>query len=200
MYIAQEKTKPFRRCWGKLQLFLMGIKLDIEGEFNEDVDLMMINHQSILDVIIFEAISTKNIAWIAKQEIANVPFFGSVLTLPKMIIINREDKTGLTKLIRETKIKKFEEKRPIYIFPEGTRSKGNKLLKFKSGAKLIAQKHNMTVQPVILLNTRNLMDSQNFKAKSGRVKIIFLPPVEAIKGSSWFEDTELLMNETFNNS
>ncbi|MBT3280338.1 MAG: 1-acyl-sn-glycerol-3-phosphate acyltransferase [Campylobacteraceae bacterium] len=200
MFLFNKHNRKIRIAWGKLQLFLLGIKLDIVGSIDEDADLLMINHQSMLDIIIFEAILKKDIAWIAKKEISKVPFFGLVLKLPKMIIVDRENKAGLAKLLKETKVKKFEEKRPVAIFPEGTRGKGKRLLKFKSGAKLIAQKHNMKVQPIILMKTRELLDSQGFKAKSGTVKVIYLPAVEASKGTNWFEDTEMLMNETFNHN
>jgi 1-acyl-sn-glycerol-3-phosphate acyltransferase len=198
MFLFRNNTKPIRKVWANMQLFLMGITLDIEGEFDEDADLLLLNHQSILDIVIFEAISSRDIAWIAKKEIAALPFFGSILTIPKMIIVDRQNKAGLAKLLKETKIKKFEEKRPVAIFPEGTRGKGTRLLKFKSGAKLIAQKHDMSVQGIILFNTRKLMDSQNFTAKSGTIKIVFLPTIKAQKGTDWFEQTEELMNKTFN--
>jgi len=200
MFLFNKSNHKIRRVWGAIQLKLLGIKLEIEGTPDENADLLVLNHQSMLDIIIFEAISNRNIAWIAKKEIAKIPFFGLVLKLPKMIIVDRENKAGLAKLLKETKIKKFEEKRPVAIFPEGTRSKGARLLKFKSGAKLIAQKHNMLVQPIILINTRNLMDSQGFKAQSGVVKVIYLPAIQAQKNSTWFEDTEKLMNDTFNHN
>lgn len=198
MFLFNKSNHKIRRAWGAIQLKILGIKLEIEGKPDENADLIVLNHQSMLDIIIFEAIAKRNIAWIAKKEIAKIPFFGLVLKLPKMIIVDRENKAGLAKLLKETKIKKFEEKRPVAIFPEGTRSKGTRLLKFKSGAKLIAQKHNMLVQPIVLINTRNLMDSQGFKAQSGVVKVIYLPAIQAQKNSTWFEDTEKLMNDTFN--
>ena len=197
MFIFPKHIRKIRQGWGKLQLFVMGIKLDIHGTLDEHTDLLLLNHQSILDVIIFEAIYPHDMVWVAKKEIANVPFFGNVLKLPKMIIVDRENKAGLSKLLKEAKIKKFTEKRPIAIFPEGTRSNGDKLLKFKAGAKLIAQKYDMNVQPIVLFNTRVLMDSQNFMAKSGTVKIVYLPTIQASKESTWFEDTEELMNKTY---
>jgi 1-acyl-sn-glycerol-3-phosphate acyltransferase len=198
MFLFNKYNCKIRRVWGKLQLFLLNIKLDIEGELDEEADLLIINHQSMLDIIIFEAISKRDISWIAKKEIAKIPFFGLVLKLPKMIIVDRENKAGLAKLIKETKIKKFDEKRPIAIFPEGTRGKGRKLLKFKSGAKLIAQKHNMKVQPILLLNTREFLNTQEYQVKGGTVKIKYLPTVEAKKGTNWFEDIETSMNKTYN--
>ena len=197
MFLFRKHNHAIRNKWGMLQLKLLGIKLESIGEINNNSNLLLLNHQSMVDIIIFEAISKKNIAWVAKKEIAQLPIYGNILTLPKMIVIDREDKTGLNKLLKETKLKKNIENRPVAIFPEGTRGKGKKLLKFKSGSKIIAQRNNMLVQPIILINTRKRMDTQNFLAESGTVKIIYLPAVKAIKGTNWFEQMEKDMNTIY---
>jgi hypothetical protein len=48
----------------------------------------------------------------------------------------------------------------------------------------------------VLVGTREIMDSQNMKQSSGKVKVIFLPSVEAKKKTTWYEDTYKLMGET----
>jgi 1-acyl-sn-glycerol-3-phosphate acyltransferase len=104
-----------------------------------------------------------------------------------MIIIERESKSSLIKLLKESK-EKYEKQRPIAIFPEGTRTDGKKLRKFKAGAKLIAQKHNFKVQPIVIVGSRDILDSHSFTQKSGIVKIIYLPTVEANKNTNWYEE------------
>jgi 1-acyl-sn-glycerol-3-phosphate acyltransferase len=69
---------------------------------------------------------------------------------------------------------------------------------FKPGAKMVANKYNLKVQPIILFNTRNIVDSKSLKAAPGVVKVVFLEPVQASKDSTWFEDTEIKMKEVFN--
>lgn len=197
MFLFNKQNHKIRIAWAKMQLKLLGIKLDIKGKIDPNADLFILNHQSLLDIIVIESISPRDIAWVAKKEIAQLPFFGLILRLPKMIIVDRENKAGLAKLLKETKIKKEKDHRPVAIFPEGTRGKGDRLLKFKSGAKIIAQKHKMKVQPVVLVRTREILDSKSLQAKPGTVKIEFLPTVEATKESTWFEDSEKLMGETF---
>jgi 1-acyl-sn-glycerol-3-phosphate acyltransferase len=196
MFVFNKFNHPIRKKWAQFQLRILGIRLKIEGNIDETADLFLLNHQSLLDIIVLETISKRNIAWVAKKEIANLPFFGHILTLPKMIIIDRENKTGLTKLVKEVK-NRLNNKRPVAIFPEGTRGQGDKLLKFKSGAKIVAQKHGLKVQPIILTHTREILDSKSLRAKPGVVKVIFLPSIEASKETSWFENTEELMNKTF---
>ena len=120
----------------------------------------------------------------------------SYFKAPDMIIIERESKSSLIKLIKQSK-QKIDEKRPIAIFPEGTRGNGKKLRKFKAGAKIIAQKYNLLVQPVVLIGTRELFDSQNFTQKSGIVKVIYLPSIQASKDTNWYEQVEEDMKKIF---
>jgi len=195
MYIFKEKNYIFRHYWARMQLKLMGVKLEIEGELDPNVDMLMMNHQSILDIVIFEALCNRNLAWVAKKEIKDIPWFGRILSAPKMIIVERESKTSLVKLLRDVKDRR-NNGRPIAIFPEGTRSDGKKLRKFKVGAKMIAEKNNMKVQPIIMVGTRDVFDSQNFAQQSGVVKIVYLPTVEAKKRTEWYSETETLMRET----
>jgi 1-acyl-sn-glycerol-3-phosphate acyltransferase len=113
---------------------------------------------------------------------------------PNMITIDRENKTGLIKLIKESK-DRLSKNRPIAIFPEGTRSSGDKMLKFKPGAAMIANKLNLRVQPLIIINTKHILDSQKLEANPGVVKIIYLDPIQADKSTNWYKETEEKMQE-----
>lgn len=195
MYLFKSKNHIIRNYWAKMQLFLMGVKLEVKGELDKDCEMLMLNHQSILDIVLFEALDNRNLSWVAKKEIADIPWFGRILHAPKMIVVERENKTSLVKLLRDAK-DRFKKGRPIAIFPEGTRSDGKTLRKFKAGARMIAEANHMKVQPVILIGTRDIFDSQNFEQKSGTVKIIYLPTVKAEKKTSWYSDLEEQMRQT----
>jgi len=194
MYLFRSKNRGLRRAWAAMQMKLLGITLEIKGDIDPNADMLVMNHQSVLDIMVFEYLHPKNLAWVAKKEIADIPWFGHILKAPDMIIIERESKSSLVKLIKESK-EKLEQQRPIAIFPEGTRSDGTKIRKFKAGAKMIANKYNLKVQPAILVGTRTILDSQNLKQSSGTVKIIYLPVVEARKGEDWYEKIEQDMSE-----
>merc|ERR1711879_829103 len=106
-----------------------------------------------------------------------------------MISIDRQNKAGIIHLLKESK-DRLGKGRPITMFPEGTRSDGTKLLKFKSGAAMLANKLNLKVQPVIILNTRHILDSKKLIQNPGVVKVIYLDPVQADKNTNWFEEVE----------
>lgn len=195
MYVFKSKTKYFRKKWSKMQLKILGIELKIEGIEDPNAHMQVMNHQSVLDIILFEYLQSRNMAWIAKIEIANLLWFGHIVKAPEMILVERESKKSLIKLLKDSK-EKILQNRPIGIFPEGTRSKGNKLLKFKAGARIIAEKYDLTVQPVVIIGTRKIFDSQTLTQESGIVKVIYLPSVKADKSTSWYKDMEDTMKDT----
>ncbi len=196
MYFFKKKNRAIRQAWGKLQMKLLGITLEVQGEIDPNATMQMMNHQSIIDIVVFEYLHPKNIVWVAKKEIADIPWFGHILKAPDMIIVERENKSSLIKLLKDSKVK-VDDHRPILIFPEGTRSDGKKMRKFKAGTKMIAEKHNLLVQPVLIIGTKDILDSQNLSQKSGVVKIIYLPSVQAVRKTTWYEETEENMREVF---
>lgn len=186
----------FRKKWASLQAFFIGYKLTIKGEIDPDAQLLLMNHQSLLDIVIIEAKYPKNIAWVAKKEIAEMTFFGQIITLPKNIILNREDtRKSLVKLFKDVK-ERVADGRTIGMFPEGTRSDGKKMLPFKAGAKLIAEKLDLKVQPAVVINTRAIVDSQNFVANSGDVTLIYLDAIDPKEDKEWFDKLHTKMQET----
>lgn len=196
MYLFRSKTHEIIKVWMKIQIFLLGIKLEIEGNIDESCDMVVMNHQSLLDIIIMEHIHAKNLAWVAKKEITDLFFFGHIIKAPRMISIDRDNKAGIIHLLKEAK-DRLSKGRPIAMFPEGTRSTGKEMLDFKPGAQMIANKLKLKIQPAIILNTRDILDSKSLKQKPGVVKVIFLEPVQAEKGTTWFEDLEQHMKEVF---
>lgn len=196
MYIFRNNAHKVIKIWMTIQMYFLGIKLEIEGKLDESCDLILINHQSMLDIIVMEYIHKRNIAWVAKKQITDMFFFGHIIKAPRMISIDRENKAGLIHLLSEAK-DRLDKGRPIAIFPEGTRGDGTFMGDFKAGAKMLGNKYNLKVQPVVMFNTRNIVDSKKLEASSGVVKVVFLDPVLASKDSSWYEDTEKNMKEVF---
>ena len=92
----------------------------IEGKEADDVQMFLINHQSDLDIGVMETTTKKDLAWVAKKALFDVPFFGLAMKLPEDIEVERESKTSLVKLLKAAK-DRLGKKRVITMFPEGTR-------------------------------------------------------------------------------
>jgi len=197
MYTFRNHTHKIIKFWMNIQMYLLGIKLEVEGTLDESCDLVIMNHQSLLDIIVIEHLHSKDLAWVAKKEISDIFFFGHIIKAPRMISIDRENKAGIIHMLKEAK-DRLSKGRPISMFPEGTRSSGKEMLKFKSGAAMVANKLNLKVQPLVIINTKDILDSQKLTATPGVVKVIYLDPVQADKETDWFAQTEKKMNDIFN--
>ncbi|MBI3873410.1 MAG: 1-acyl-sn-glycerol-3-phosphate acyltransferase [Arcobacter sp.] len=192
MYLFGKNNRKVRQVWGKMQLKLMGVKLIQTGAYDETADMLILNHQSMMDIIVFEAIASRDIAWVAKKEIGDIPWFGRILKAPKMIMVERESKKSLIQLLKDAK-DRLDDGRQLCIFPEGTRTDGKELRAFKAGAKVIAEKYSLRVQPVVIVGSIDVFDSKRALQKSGDIKIIYLPTVQADKTTSWYETSEMQM-------
>ena len=192
--------RPYsRKLSAKIIKIATFISTDIKGKEDPDTQLFLLNHQSDLDIFLMEYISSKDLAWVAKKELFDIPFFGLVLKLPKDIAVERESKMALLSLIKDAS-RVLEKKRTITMFPEGTRSTKGKMLPFKSGAKIIADKYKLKVQPVVLINTSKHFNVKKFHAQSGTIKIIFLPSFIADKNDdNWLKNLRKTMQEVYDN-
>ncbi|WP_199919485.1 lysophospholipid acyltransferase family protein [Helicobacter enhydrae] len=164
-------------------------ELEIFGHFDPSATLLMLNHQSAADIIFLEGLHPQNICWIAKKQLGEIPFYGYALRGPEMILIDREDKASLVYMMREAK-KKLEQKRPLVIFPEGTRCKDEtRFLKFKSGAKILAEKLKLKVQPVVLIHSSRVYNSSPIESRGNKARIVILEAFEP-NTPDWYERLE----------
>jgi len=195
MKLFNKQNRTIRRYWAKMQRYLIGYKLKVIGKPDLEAKMLLINHQSILDIVVLEDNHPANLAWVAKKEIAQVPIWGNILSIPKMITIDRESKTSLVKLFKDVK-DRLANNRVIAIFPEGTRGRGDKILKFKDGTKVLANKLNLKVQPVVIVGSRKVLDSQKLECQSGEIKIIYLESVNPKDDKEWYPKVYEKMKET----
>ena len=195
MKLFNKNNKLLRNRWAKMQKYLIGYDIEIEGEPDSEAKLLLLNHQSLMDIVVLEDVYPADIAWVAKKEIAQIPFFGKILSVPDMITIDRESKASLVKLFKDAK-DRLDKGRVVAIFPEGTRGRGDKILKFKAGSKILAQKLNLKVQPIVISGTRKVLDSQNLTCQSGTIKITYLPSINPKDDKEWYEKLYHDMKET----
>ena len=197
-YIIPKKNYKIRKIWAKIQRFVIGYKIEKIGEFDKNADMIVINHKSMLDIIILEEIYPKNLAWIAKKEIGEMPFFGKILKTPKMIEVDRKNSRSIVHLIKEAK-NRLDEGRVIAIFPEGTRGRGEKMLKFQDGAKVLSQKLKLKIQPIVLKDTLYNFDVKEVKIRSGKIKVNCLEMIDLSKSQdeNWYKNLHEVMQKTY---
>ena len=172
----------------RLTLFMMGGKLSQEGTMDPDADMYVMNHQGIVDIVAMEALQNNHLRWVAKKELFDALWFGNLLRHGEMISLDRSNKAGLIKLIKDVKASKEVLHRPVAIFPEGTRGKEQPLLSFKLGTKMIANKLGLKVQPIVITGSKWVLNEHEKTGHSGTVHYKFLPTIDVSKADKeWFE-------------
>lgn len=176
---------------------LVFIPVRIKGTPDPDAQMYLVNHQSDIDIGVMETISTKDLAWVAKKELFEVPFFGLVVRLPNDIALERESKTALVKLIKDCK-DRLDHGRVITIFPEGTRTESGKMKPFKAGAKMVADKFSLKVQPVVLIATAWHFSNKRKEFHPGTVTAVYLDSFIADKSNpEWLNETHTQMQKVY---
>ncbi len=186
LLLPKKYYKDIKRFYTKTILKFLGIRLLIEGTPDPEAKMIIMNHSSFIDIPVIEATYPKDMVWIAKKELFDTPFFGLLLKLPDNIRLNREDRKSLIHLLKESKEKSKE--KSIAIFPEGTRARGNKLLPFKPGAKIIADKLHLKVQPVLIVCARARFDSKKLELHPGPIKVKYLPSFYPDPKKEWLKE------------
>jgi len=172
----------------RLTLFMMGAKLSQEGTMDPEADMIVMNHQGIIDIVAMEALQNNHLRWVAKKELFDALWFGNLLRHGEMISLDRSSKAGLLKLLKDVKASKEILHRPVAIFPEGTRAKDQALLPFKQGTKMIANKLGLKVQPVVITGSKWVLNEHERTGHSGTVRYKYLPTIEVSKADEdWFE-------------
>jgi 1-acyl-sn-glycerol-3-phosphate acyltransferase len=201
MYLFRKNSSIILHKYNALIMKLIGGKIETQGTRDNSADMFIINHQGIIDIIAMEASQLTDIRWIAKRQLFEIPWFGNLVKLPNMVNVDRENKAGLLKLIRDAKeTKESKPHRILAIFPEGTRAKEQKLRDFKSGAKILAEKLKLKVQPIIITNSKKLLNQHNFTGEATTVYIKYLEPFKVDKtNKEWYKNLQRTMQQEIDN-
>lgn len=195
MKIDNKNHRKYRRIWAKFQRYFIRYKVKQIGEFDKSADLIVLNHKSMLDIIILEEAHPRDLAWVAKKEIGEIKILGGIISLPRMISLDRANPRSIVSLIKDAK-DRLANNRVIAIFPEGTRGRGEKMLKFQEGAKILAQKLNLRIQPVVLKDTLNSFDVKNFIIKKSEISMKILPSFKP-NSDDWYENLQDEMQKAY---
>lgn len=194
-YFVPKPLAPKISSWF-IRLFIF-MPVRVKGKEDPDTQMFMLNHQSDIDIGIMETITKRDLAWVAKKELFDVPFYGLLLKLPNDIPVERESKTSLIKMLKDCK-SRLDDGRVITIFPEGTRTVSDKMRTFKPGAKMVADKYRLRVQPVVLIATASYYNIKTYHYRPGRVTAVYLDSFVADKTDpDWLAKLQVKMQKAY---
>ncbi len=140
--------------------------------------VMVSNHQSLVDILVLYRLNV-HFKWVAKSSLFKVPLFGWQMRLCRYIQLEREDMRSQFKMLK-TAMKNIEERNPVMIFPEGTRTPDGNMQRFKDGAFVIAKKTGAPILPIMIHNSYDALPKKSFLMKQRtHIKVQVLPEISA---------------------
>lgn len=164
--------------WFKRMSLLFGIKVEVRRPKNLVLPQQCIyiaNHQNNYDLITAAYVVPPRTVTVGKKSLLWIPLFGFLYWVTGNILIDRNNKVRahkkLTEIVQNIKKRNIS----LWIFPEGTRSRGRGLLPFKTGAFYTAIAAGVPIVPICISNTSNKIKLNRWS--NGLVIIEILPPV-----------------------
>ncbi len=112
------------RGWSRWQCFcarwILGIRVQIEGELQDRPVLYAIKHESMYETIDMPNQFARP-SVVAKKQLFDIPFWGKAALAYGMIPVDRDGGAGALRAMLTLSRKHIAQGRPIIIFPEGTR-------------------------------------------------------------------------------
>lgn len=173
-----DNTRICGRLFSLGGLKLLGIKMTIEGEHHlqsMQPSIVIANHQSNLDLFVHGGVIPKRTVSVGKKSLRYLPLFGQVYWLSGNIMIDRNKSKASIHSMTETTEALKHNNTSIWVFPEGTRNKGDNLLPFKKGAFHMAKQADAPIIPICASAYPTHINLNKWHA--GHVKIKILPAV-----------------------
>lgn len=143
------------------------------------------NHISDFDPMILLASNRKrHIVYISKESNFRLPLAGAFIRGAGFLPIDRENPLRAMRTLGDAGVKMKEYGVDVGIYPEGTRSRTGKLLRFKKGAYVLAQRAGAPIAVMVTRGTdqvsRNLKRLRPTKAEMEVLEVIDSERVQAM--------------------
>lgn len=126
-------------------------------EFNQPA-IYIGNHQNNYDMLTIAGMVPERTVSVGKRSLIWIPFFGLVYWATGNIFIHREKRSSAISTMNKVGEIIRDKQISIWMFPEGTRSRGRGLLPFKTGAFHTAIAAGVPIVPVVCSELHNKVD------------------------------------------
>lgn len=133
------------------------------------------NHQNTYDIFTIAGSNPPRTVSMGKKSLKWIPFFGQLYLLSGNILIDRNNRSSAATTLEKAAKQIKERNLGVWIFPEGTRSRGKGLLKFKVGAFKLAMMANVPVATICCTNLHEKIKLNRWD--NGTMLVEILPPI-----------------------
>ncbi|HBO23218.1 MULTISPECIES: 1-acylglycerol-3-phosphate O-acyltransferase [unclassified Providencia] len=171
----------FSHLFGKLHKVL-GIKLVDRippAAKNYGPSIYIGNHQNNYDMVTMSNGVQPRTVTVGKRSLLFIPFFGFLYWITGNILIDRGNRSKAHNTISQVSDQIIKRKISVWMFPEGTRSRGRGLLPFKTGAFHAAIAAGVPIVPVCVSSTEGKIKLNRWN--NGYVIVEMLDPIDTSK-------------------
>lgn len=167
----------FGRMFARMStVFGITLELRVPEDANErGQHIYLGNHQNNWDLFTISAALTPNAVTVGKKSLVWLPLFGQLYWLTGNILIDRANRTKAAGTIGQIAEQIKKNKVSVWMFPEGTRSRGRGLLPFKTGAFHAAIAAQVPIVPIICSSTDKVKLN---RWNNGHVIVEMLPAID----------------------
>lgn len=176
----QRLSGKMLRFFGRSMLKILGIPLILKNEwpFAEDEPrVVIVNHQSTLDIIWFCAVTPNRLGTVGKREIAWVPVLNVAWWSFRFFYVDRGRREAAIKTMQLAAQNTVLHKRSVTLSPEGTRSADGRMLPFKKGVFHLAIAARLPIYPMVMCGAGEAMPKHTWIAYPHPIHVHFLPKI-----------------------
>ncbi|MCF7488620.1 MULTISPECIES: 1-acylglycerol-3-phosphate O-acyltransferase [Vibrio] len=166
----------FGRYFGRMSK-IFGMKLELripEDAYSRGQHVYVANHQNSWDLFTISSAVTPKVVTVGKKSLAWMPLFGQLYWLTGNILIDRANRSKAVGTIDQVVTSLKDSDVSVWMFPEGTRSRGRGLLPFKTGAFHAAIGAGLPIIPIVCSSTGGVKLN---RWNNGHVIVEMLPPI-----------------------
>ena len=166
----------FGRYFGRMSK-VFGIKLELripEDAYSRGQHVYVANHQNNWDLFTVSSAVTPKVVTVGKKSLAWMPLFGQLYWLTGNILIDRANRSKAVGTIDQVVDSLKDSDVSVWMFPEGTRSRGRGLLPFKTGAFHAAIGAGLPIIPIVCSSTGGVKLN---RWNNGHVIVEMLDPI-----------------------
>jgi 1-acyl-sn-glycerol-3-phosphate acyltransferase len=164
--------------WSKWNLWAAGTPLDVRGieQVPAGPVVYASNHSSMFDIWALSAALPGSTRFVAKQELAKIPFFGPAMVRAGHVTIDRFNR-GKAFEAYERAAQTIKGGISTIVFPEGTRSPTGELLPFKNAPFGLAIAAQVPLVPVYVHHTFEILPKRAWRMRRMPIKIRVGAPI-----------------------
>lgn len=138
--------------------------------------LVVANHSSWIDIAVLYRALPVPLHFLAKRELAAVPFLGWYIRAMGMVFVDRRDPRRAHATVDHAQ-RLLAAGRSVVSFPEGTRSRDGRVGRFKSGGFGAALGAGADVLPVGLVGAGAVLPADGFRVRPGPIAVRIGAPI-----------------------